>query len=135
VIHSASIYNEGVYYTTDAMAAAGAPPGQYRIGRLHLEVGEDRVVRLPGQSLFAGSALTPLEGLLRSDNMLGSRSLVRSWEHHANRSRQLMKLSNKFEVGTPATFCKLLLDSDSRLISGQIYIRGVPTPLIIPATH
>ena len=50
-------------FTTDAMAAAGAPPGRYRLGALDLEVGTDRVVRLPGQPFFAGSALTPLEGL------------------------------------------------------------------------
>jgi N-acetylglucosamine-6-phosphate deacetylase len=40
------------------MSAAGAPPGRYRLADLELEVGEDRVVRQPGQSNFAGSALT-----------------------------------------------------------------------------
>jgi N-acetylglucosamine-6-phosphate deacetylase len=44
--------------TTDCMSAAGAPPGRYRLADLELEVGEDRVVRQPGQSNFAGSALT-----------------------------------------------------------------------------
>ena len=44
--------------TTDCMAAAGAPGGRYRLGRLELEVGADRVVRQPGQTNFAGSALT-----------------------------------------------------------------------------
>lgn len=44
--------------TTDCMAAAGAPVGRYRLGRLELEVGADRVVRQPGQTNFAGSALT-----------------------------------------------------------------------------
>lgn len=48
-----------VWFTTDAMAAAGAPPGCYRLGAHALEVGEDRVVRMPGSSLFAGSALEP----------------------------------------------------------------------------
>lgn len=46
-------------FTTDAMAAAGAPPGTYRLGALELEVGSDRVVHLPGCPQFAGSALTP----------------------------------------------------------------------------
>lgn len=50
------------YFTTDAMAAAGAPPGRYRLAHLELEVGSDRIVRLPGQPMFAGSALTPPEG-------------------------------------------------------------------------
>lgn len=51
-----------VVLTTDAASPAGAPPGRYRFGHLDLQVGEDEVVRLPGQSLFAGSALTPLRG-------------------------------------------------------------------------
>lgn len=47
-----------VIFTTDCMAAAGAPPGQYSLGELELEVGSDRVVRMPGALNFAGSALT-----------------------------------------------------------------------------
>jgi len=50
-------------FTTDCMAAAGAPAGRYRLAGLDLEVGEDRVVRLPGGAQFAGSALTPPEGV------------------------------------------------------------------------
>ncbi|MDB6069370.1 MAG: N-acetylglucosamine-6-phosphate deacetylase [Verrucomicrobiales bacterium] len=46
-------------FTTDAMAAAGARPGRYRLAELELEVGPDRVVRLPGSPQFAGSALRP----------------------------------------------------------------------------
>lgn len=47
-----------VLFTTDGMAAAGAGPGRYRIGRLEIEVGADGVVREPGQRNFAGSSLT-----------------------------------------------------------------------------
>lgn len=47
-----------VLFTTDCMAAAGAPPGRYTIGRLEAEVGADGVVREPGKPNFAGSALT-----------------------------------------------------------------------------
>ena len=47
-----------VIFTTDCMAAAGAGPGSYSIGRLTVEVGEDGVVREPGKSNFAGSSLT-----------------------------------------------------------------------------
>lgn len=42
---------------TDAMAGAGAGPGQYRLNNLHLEVGTDRIVREPGKLSFAGSAI------------------------------------------------------------------------------
>ncbi len=47
-----------VLFTTDCMAAAGAGPGRYRIGRLEIEVGADGIVREPGRPNFAGSALT-----------------------------------------------------------------------------
>ncbi len=47
-----------VLFTTDCMAAAGAPAGTYSLGEISIEVGEDRVVREPGKSNFAGSSLT-----------------------------------------------------------------------------
>jgi N-acetylglucosamine-6-phosphate deacetylase len=40
------------------MSAAWAPPGRYTIGSVITEVGADGVVRLPGTTAFAGSALT-----------------------------------------------------------------------------
>lgn len=59
-----------VGYTTDAMAAAGAGPGRYRLGRLEVEVGADQIVRQPGQTNFAGSALRPIDGVWRAAQML-----------------------------------------------------------------
>ena len=47
-----------VILVTDAMAAAAAPPGRYRIGWLEVEVGADGCVRQPGAPNLAGSALT-----------------------------------------------------------------------------
>lgn len=58
-------------FTTDAMAAAGAPPGRYSMGSLEIVTGEDRVVRLPGSQLLAGSALTPAEGVVNAEGWLG----------------------------------------------------------------
>lgn len=50
-------------FTTDCMAAAGAPPGDYTLGDHQLVVGPDRIVRSPGSSGFAGSALTQDAGV------------------------------------------------------------------------
>ena len=47
-----------VFFTTDCMAAAGAPPGCYSIGPHEMEVGPDGIVHLPGDTRFAGSSLT-----------------------------------------------------------------------------
>ena len=41
---------------TDAMSAAGAPAGSYPLAGKFFEVGDDRVVRVPGTDQFAGSA-------------------------------------------------------------------------------
>lgn len=52
-----------ILFTTDAMSAAGAPSGTYRISNITVQVGEDRVVREPGKENFAGSSLTLDEGV------------------------------------------------------------------------
>ena len=47
-----------VFFTTDCMAAAGGAPGRYTVGPHEVEVGEDGIVHLPGDTRFAGSSLT-----------------------------------------------------------------------------
>lgn len=47
-----------VLFTTDCMAAAGAPPGRYTLRHIQTEVGADGVVREPGKPNFAGSSLS-----------------------------------------------------------------------------
>lgn len=60
-----------VLFTTDAMAGAGAPPGTYQIGKLTIDVGADRIARQPGSGGFAGSTLSPDEGVARVSSYLG----------------------------------------------------------------
>ena len=43
---------------TDAVAAAGCPPGLYRLGDITCELGDDGRVASPGSPYLAGSALT-----------------------------------------------------------------------------
>ena len=59
-----------VLLTTDAMAAAGAPPGRYRIGRLEVE-SSDGFVRAPGSANLAGSCLAPADGVANAARWLG----------------------------------------------------------------
>jgi N-acetylglucosamine-6-phosphate deacetylase len=63
---------------TDAMAAAGAPPGRYTLAGQTLKVGPDRIVRQPGQPNFAGSALTMNEAVARFAHYTRE-SLAESW--------------------------------------------------------
>ena len=59
------------FFTTDCMAAAGAPPGRFTLADIDLEVGEDGIVHLPGDSRFAGSSLTLDRGVIHIAEWLG----------------------------------------------------------------
>jgi N-acetylglucosamine-6-phosphate deacetylase len=59
-----------ILFTTDCMAAAGAPAGRYRIGRLEVE-SRDGFVRAPGSANLAGSCLAPLDGVKNVARWLG----------------------------------------------------------------
>lgn len=59
-----------VILTTDAMAAAGAPPGRYSLGALDVE-SRDGTVRKPGTPYLAGSCLTPDRGVENAARWLG----------------------------------------------------------------
>jgi N-acetylglucosamine-6-phosphate deacetylase len=59
-----------VVFTTDAMAAAGAPPGRYTLGSLEVE-SADGFVRMPGQPYLAGSSLTADRGVANAAAWLG----------------------------------------------------------------
>lgn len=105
---------ERIYYTTDAMSAAGAPPGRYTIGSIELEVGADQIVRLPGKPNFAGSALRPVDGIRRAAQMLG-KSWQAVWPHFAQRPAELMGLQNEIAPGQPADFCVVQTAPDGAL--------------------
>ena len=87
-------------FTTDCMAAAGAPSGRYPLGNLFMEVGDDRIVRQPGRSNFAGSALCPDEGVKNIKRWLGL---------NAEDARQLFStaIADVFQIKLPAISNKL----------------------------
>jgi N-acetylglucosamine-6-phosphate deacetylase len=105
---------QSIYYTSDAMSAAGASPGTYRLGQLKLEVAADQVVRQPGQALFAGSALRPIEGVFRAADMLGC-SWQEAWLRFSEAPARLMSLPRGLELGQPAEFCVVTVEAGNRL--------------------
>ncbi len=113
---------ERILYTTDAMAAAGAPPGRYTLGRLALEVGPDRVVRLPGQTHFAGSALTPIEAVCTAAAMLGV-SWRETWARMSVTPARWLGLSLP-EPGATTPGCLVETDAAGRPVRWQLLRAG-----------
>ena len=95
---------EFVYYTTDAGAAAGAPPGRYTVGRHEVDVGPDQIVRQPGGTNLAGSALTPGEGIFRAARML-RRPWQAVWGFGSIQPARFMGRLHGIGVGQPANLC------------------------------
>ena len=110
---------DSIYYTTDAMAAAGAPPGTYRLGHLELEVGPEQIVRLPGTPNLAGSALTPIEGVRRAAEMLDG-DWQDAWKKFSTAPARFMGLPENFTVGAPATFALIETDRANQIVSHSL---------------
>ncbi len=114
---------ESIYYTTDAMSAAGCPPGRYKLGTLELDVGADQIVRQPGKPLFAGSALQPIEGVFRAAQMLGC-PWQNVWPGWSTRPAKLLGLRNELDVGEPANFCLLKMNAQNKLQELRVCFNG-----------
>jgi N-acetylglucosamine-6-phosphate deacetylase len=112
-----------VFHTTDAMAASAAPPGRYTSGWLELEVGEDRVVHQPGQTNFAGSALTPVEGVFRAAAMLNV-PWPQAWLASSLNAAGWLGISTGFSPGDRADFCLLSVDETGRLRGLRTFLAG-----------
>lgn len=112
-----------IIYTTDAMAAASAPPGRYRLGALEMDVGEDRIVRQPGQTNFAGSALTPVEAVFNAAEMLGA-PWPKTWERMSVAPAHWLGLPTGLEVGQPADFCLVRASASGKLEQLRTFCAG-----------
>jgi N-acetylglucosamine-6-phosphate deacetylase len=122
LVHRA-LDSASIYYTTDAMSAAGAPPGRYRLGRMELEVGADQIVRQPGKTNFAGSAARPIDAVFRAAEMLAC-PWQEAWVHLAQSPAGFMGLPQELAVGQRASFCVLKLGATNRLLEMQVYAEG-----------
>jgi N-acetylglucosamine-6-phosphate deacetylase len=114
---------DSIFYVSDAMAAAGAGPGRYRIGRLELEVGEDEIVRLPGSGNYAGSALRPIDGIFRAAEMLRC-NWREVWPRFSHTPAAVAGLPCSLAVGGPADFCVLEVTEENVLEELHLYVNG-----------
>lgn len=113
-MHRALVERNQIYYTTDAMSAAGAGPGRYALAGQILEVGVDQVVRQPGQPNFAGSALSPLDGISRAMDMTGE-SWRSIWSRYSVVPAQFMGLDLELKLGAPLRFCQVNVSNEGEL--------------------
>ena len=111
-----------IFYTTDAMSAAGAPPGRYKIGAMELEVGADQIVRQPGKTNFAGSALRPIDGIFRAAKMLDD-DWQDVWPRLSSVPAKFIGVQNELAVGAPADFCLLKLAGENELAELKVFNR------------
>lgn len=107
-----------LYYTTDAMAAAGAGPGRYTLAGIEVEVGADQIVRQPGQANFAGSALRPIDGVLRAAEM-SNRPWPECWRRFSETPAQFVSLRNDLREGSKGPWCLLSVNEHGRLMGVQ----------------
>jgi N-acetylglucosamine-6-phosphate deacetylase len=114
---------DSIFYVSDAMAAAGAPPGRYKLGRLELEVGEDQVVRYPGKPNFAGSALRPIDGAFRAAEMLRC-PWQEVWPRFSSKPATLMGLDCEWRLGGPADFCLMKVTLENQLFDLKVFAGG-----------
>lgn len=112
-----------IWYTTDAVSPAGMPPGRFKFGDSELEVGPDQVVRQPGKTNFAGSALRPLEGIFRAVEAVGC-TWQEAWARYSRQPREMMGVdTEQLAAGKSASFCVLDFSKPENA-AVSTYVRG-----------
>lgn len=122
LIHRA-LPGDSICYITDAMAAAGAPPGCYTIGSLNVVAGEDQIVRQPGARNYAGSALRPMDGVFRAAQMLGC-AWQEVWDGFSIRPARFAGCDVGLTCGRSADFCLLQFSGEESSAEAELFVRG-----------
>lgn len=86
---------------TDAIAAAGKPPGRYRLGNVEVEVTPARRVCLPGTPYLAGSVLEMHEAIANTVRYSDA-TLSEALQMASTNPAALLGLDNPIEAGRPA---------------------------------
>jgi N-acetylglucosamine-6-phosphate deacetylase len=111
------IIPDRIVLVTDAMAAAGAPDGDYMLGELPVEV-RDRVARLAGKATIAGSTLT-LDRAVRNA-VAGGIPLAQAVRSATSHPADYLNLSGvgRIAVGNKADMVTL---DDDAVVTGVMY--------------
>src|SRR5262249_9124263 len=108
--------------TTDAMAGASVGPGLYSLCHMDIEVGEDRIARIPGQQHLAGSTLTQFKGAFRAAEMSGL-PWPEMWDAFSVRPAEWVGFAHGLEQGYAASFCLMELAPELKLTG--VYHQGL----------
>jgi N-acetylglucosamine-6-phosphate deacetylase len=114
--------SEGLVLVTDAMEAAGMPPGDYELGRRKVRL-EDGAVRLPDGTL-AGSALTMDEAVRNAVRFLGV-SLAQAVRMAAETPAAAMILDGKGRIAVGCDADLVLLDEEGTVLQTIVSGRTV----------
>ncbi|MGD9897153.1 MAG: N-acetylglucosamine-6-phosphate deacetylase [Candidatus Methylacidiphilaceae bacterium] len=106
---------------TDAIAAAAAGEGSYRLGdrRVDVDAGGRAVDAVSGR--LAGSTLTPFGGVFRAADYL-EQPWADCWEAFSTRPAGWLSLRHGLEEGAEASFCLVEPEPEPRLLA--TYLRG-----------
>ena len=118
---------ERIMLITDAMAAAAAPPGKYRLGQVLAEVDSDGYVRLPGTPYLAGSALT-MDRAVENVAKFAGLSLDQAIRLANRQPRRLFPDLGELVPGAPAELVVLCegppLTVEATIVKGEVVYRA-----------
>ncbi len=117
----ARLLRDRMMLTSDTISAAAAPPGRYTIAHLEIEVGPDKIARMPGEDRFAGATAGPFSGVFHATDMSG---LPWSclWDAFSTKPADWLGIKHGLSVGNEASFCLVDVAKKPKLLA--TYAKG-----------
>lgn len=122
LIHKVKNLNE-IIYVSDAISAAGSPPGRYTLGEIEIRVEDDGIAWNPSKTGYAGSSLKPFEGILRASEMLDE-DWQKTWARYSIFPSHLIGVNLDLLPGAEANFVVLKHKKDKKLEIESIFFMG-----------
>ncbi|ACD82775.1 N-acetylglucosamine-6-phosphate deacetylase [Methylacidiphilum infernorum V4] len=110
-----------VVLVSDAMAGAAAPPGNYFLGHVEIEVDSQGKARDKKSGRLGGSTLRPFEGVFIAQRMTGI-SWRWWWDAYSIRPAAVLGIDHGLKEGNEASFC--LFDLVPSPVLRALYLRG-----------